>query len=183
MKAFVTSIGEKTTSLCVNQLKRLGYDVVLLDRNEPWVTKYKRFLELADNNCLRVDADVIVNENLSLKNLEQITKIYQDRLMIQFQIFDLYSLDIRVGQPIYYHKAVFKKIKENLGSIDSKRPESWAWRLPVVNKNTSSCEDRVCGVHGFWQTNDDMARAIDHRKERDQKDVDYSFIWDLHKII
>ena len=66
MRAYVTSIGEPTTGICVDQLKRYGFDVILLDSKEPWIRKYRRFICEAVGPCLRIDADVVPNSQISV---------------------------------------------------------------------------------------------------------------------
>jgi len=71
MKAFITSIGEKTTKICCEQLSKFGFEIILLDEIEPWINKYKKFINMANEDCLRVDADIIVNEQIKLIGLEK----------------------------------------------------------------------------------------------------------------
>ena len=66
MKAYLCSVGELTTQICVDQLKLFGFDVILLDEIEPWYDKYKRFIFQTEEDCIRIDADVIPNKNIKL---------------------------------------------------------------------------------------------------------------------
>ena len=52
MKAYVTSIRELTTKICCEQLRKFGFEIVLLDQKESWIEKYKKFIQLAvlENN-------------------------------------------------------------------------------------------------------------------------------------
>ena len=64
MIAYVFSIREKTTDLCVRVLKQNGFKVMLLDGMESIGDKYKRFIEMADEDCIKIDADIIPNSNI-----------------------------------------------------------------------------------------------------------------------
>ena len=66
MNAYLCTIGEPTTNLCKSQLERFGFEVVLLDKVEPWIDKYKRVIAMADEDCIRIDADIIPNKNIKL---------------------------------------------------------------------------------------------------------------------
>jgi hypothetical protein len=183
MKAYITSIGERTTDACAAQLKRLGYDVVLIGGVERWDDKYRRFLGMADEDCLRVDADVILNGELTTEVLEKLSRLYGRSLMLQFSIFDFCSMNVRQGQPIFYRKAVLEKIRRNLSFMNHSRPEAWAWRLPEINPHTSMISDRIVGIHGFFQTQKEIDRAIEHRIARKQEDeIELDLINDLKKL-
>jgi len=68
MKAFVFSIGERTTGLCVEQLEKMGFEVILYKDNTSLWDKLKRFyteaLETNEDKFLRIDADIIPNQNV-----------------------------------------------------------------------------------------------------------------------
>lgn len=61
MKAYVTSIGEPTTDLCVWSLERNGFETVLIQDQTTLAEKLKRIYSEADEDFVRIDADVIVN--------------------------------------------------------------------------------------------------------------------------
>ncbi len=165
MKAYVTSIGEKTTDICVRQLKRYGFDVVLLDKKEPWIEKYKNFIDKTPReDCLRVDADVVVNKHI--KEVFNVANL-EDILMAQFSLYDLYQNDIFVGQPVLYKKASFKIIQDNFWKLQQNRPEATAWRLEDINHSTFS-SPQIVGMHGFFQDEQTVTRAIKNKEDRHQ---------------
>jgi len=167
MIAYVTSIGEATTGICVWQLKRFGFEVILLGGKEDWFDKYCRFIDEAEKrneNCFRVDADIIVN-----KKIESIEFYDYDFYMAQFTVWDFYKNDISQSCPILYGIDSFKIIKNNLNKIDKQRPECSASRLEKIHprfvKNST-----IVGMHGFFQDLDDQKRAYESRKRKNQLD-------------
>jgi len=168
MKAYLTSIGEQTTDLCKLQLEKFGFDVKVLDEKEDWPTKYKRFIDTANEDCLRIDADVILfNDKVKLAFNAQMPA------MVQWKIIDFYTLTERVGQPVFYSKELLEIIKKL--PVNNFRPETSMWRNPEVMKHTHNINE-IVALHGFWQSKQDMKRAKDNRIARvhnyDQELVD-----------
>ena len=165
MRAYVCSIGEKTTDICVSQLEKYGFDVVMLGGVEAWIDKYKRFIDMASatgQECIRVDADIIVN-----KNIVGATDGF-GVLMAQFKVYDFYKNDVSVGQPCWYSAEGLQIIKKHWNDFyDRKRPESSAWRLEQVNKRTYT-SDLIVGMHGFFQDDAHMDRAEINKEDRGQ---------------
>ncbi len=164
MKAYLTTIGERTTEICKSQLERFGFEVVVLDGLEPWEQKYKRFIEMADEHCIRVDADVIVNRYINTAFNYQKTK---GHLMVQFQAYDFYRNNVGVCSPVYYHPTALAIIRRDFEHLDLRRPEATAWRLPDINKHTYTSK-AVVGIHGFFQTKEDMDRHRQNKIDRKQ---------------
>lgn len=164
MRAYVTSIGEKTTDICCDQLMKFGYDVVLLKKDQSWPDKYRQFILSTEEDCIRVDADVIVNEKVKLFQNEVLTNKY---LMMQGSLFDFYQNGIFVGQPVFYSKKVFPIIRRMLHIMDERRPETFAWRLGDVNPFTHSLEE-VMGMHGFFAGPEALQRAKENKVNRGQ---------------
>jgi len=171
MIAYVTSVGEKTTQICVDQLKSFGFDVVLLDGVESWPNKYRRFINEAREDCIRVDADVIVNENIGVAIMKVIDR---DVLMSQFSVYDFYKNNTSVGNPVYYTKKALEIIREHIKEIDDRRPEASAWRLKEINEYTITIESEIVGLHGFGQDDETVARARKNKENRGQIDM-YNF--------
>ncbi len=179
MKAYVCTIGEKTTDICIEQLERYGFEVVVLAEKEPWPVKYKKFLELASKekaNCIRVDADVIVNKNVKIFERKNWDRYY----MAQGTLFDFYRNDIFIGQPVWYSASCFQIILENFDQLDLIRPEASAWRLKQINDWTHNF-DEIMGMHGFAQDQETMDRAYRNKALRKQME---HFDFELaHKIL
>lgn len=117
---------------------------------------------MAKGNCLRCDADIILNQNAKqIKN-------HDYYLMVQYRVFDFYTNDIKIGQPVWYSKEVIEIIKDNIDRLDRNRPETSAWRLQDVVDLTHT-DMTLVGSHGFYQRKQDIYRHIDHRDQRKQK--------------
>lgn len=178
MKAFLTTVGEKTTSIVKAKLKKLGFEVVVLDGKEEWFDKYKKFLDMADEDCIRIDADVIPNDKLLL----EIDDIPEGILMAQFSYFDFYRNEVGQGNPCYYTKEALRIIKDNISKIDNRRPEATAWRIKEINDHTWT-GDRVSGMHGFGQDKETMERAKQNKIDRGQIELyDFDLAEQLMKL-
>ena len=177
MKAYLTSIGESTEQVCKWQLERLGFEVVLLNEKEDWATKYKRFIDIANEDCLRIDADIVLFNDFNILDINP-----NQTLMVQWQVVDFYSFKIHTGQPIYYSKRFLELVRRVKPQIDNERPETSLWRNKELNKYTNTI-DEVVGLHGFWQKKEDMERAKFNKLSRgyhyDNKLIEriYEFIY------
>lgn len=170
MKAYLCSIGETTTQLCKEQLERYGFDVVMLDRqDQSWQDKYLEFIDTANEDCIRVDADVIPNKNIELiKEYSQL-----DFTIVSFMGWDFYKNDLSIITPIFYKKEAILEIRDNKKEIGSSRPETDAWRLPnIVDKTFNSF--MIVGIHGIAQEEADIERAKLNKTVRKQIDL-YDF--------
>lgn len=177
MIAYVTSIGEKTTEICCQQLRRYGFFVVLLNKKEEWIDKYKRFINLADEDCLRIDADIIPNHKVKFIEVDS-----KDALMIQHKLFDFYRNDVIIGGAVFYRRKALKIIKKNIGGLNRDRPETSAWRLNELVKDTVT-SDLVVGMHGFFQDKETMERAEKNKMARDQIGYyDFNLAFKLMKL-
>ena len=137
MRAYLTSIGETSEQVCKNQLNKLGFEVILMNDKEDWPTKYKKFINLADDDCLRIDADVILFNDFKIPKLPKIC-------MAQWQVVDFRKLALHVGQPIYYSKKLLDIVKTLPVSIH--RPETSMWRRPEIINHTLTIKE-VAGLH------------------------------------
>ena len=136
MTAYVTSVGEKTTRICCDQLTKFGFDVVLLGEKESWLEKYKKFVNMAcekGKNCLRVDADIIPN-----KHIKKVGKEEELGMMIQYSLYDFYQNDVKVGAPMFYKLKALQLIRDNFNKLHPTRPEASAWRLKDMFPNCLS---------------------------------------------
>jgi hypothetical protein len=167
MKAFLTSIGENTTQICKEQLERFGFEVILLDKVESWEDKYKSFIKMANEDCIRIDADTIPNGNI--KRLADINYGY----MVQALGYDFYRNDVGIIGAVYYNKKALDIIRNKFDEIDWRRPEATAWRLPEINKYVRTM-DLVIGMHGFFQDYEHLLRHKEHKISRKQIE-DYDF--------
>ena len=140
MKAYLTTIDEPTTDLCKSQLEKLGFEVVVIAGVEAWEFKYKRFLDMAEEDCLRIDADIILFNDFKMPLFSE------PILMAQFQVVDYLKFQIHTGQPVYYSKGLLD-IAKTLPVV-AHRPETSMWRRPEIIKYTKTIE-KVVGLHDF----------------------------------
>lgn len=178
MKAYVFSIGEKTTDLCVELMKEYGFEVVVYQDQTTLWEKLKRFyteaLESGDEDVMRIDADIIPNIN-SLK----LTAYCSDSMggsgtstpktWVCASGFDWYKQDRGAISIHVMHRDIIKKCLEHVEEAkDEVRPETYLWRLEDVNPHTLVVEDRSCGIHGYGQ-GDHRDRIKDLKHMRNQK--------------
>lgn len=181
MKAYVFSIGEKTTNLCCELLREYGYDIVLYqDQTSLW-EKLKRFyteaLATEDRQFMRIDADIIPYEDVNnMENYHGWTCAWG---------FDWYK---QQSGSISIHKINREVIELCLryieGAREENRPESYLWRHININQLTgyhgqrddpaySFDEDVLFGLHGYGQ-DDQRQRIKDLKSSRNQQ-----YNWDL----
>ena len=183
MKAYVTTIGEKTTDICCEQLKKFGFDVLVLRGDEPWLDKYKKFIisalqNVGDEGCLRIDADVVPNKEIKEVGMEA----PNDALISVYTLYDLYRNGLFLGSPIFYKKEAIEIIKKNLDKLNPLRPEASACRLPEINDKKFFSEV-VVGMHGFFQDDIVIMRARQNKEARGQIDkFDFELVEKLVKL-
>ncbi len=179
MKAYLFTIGEKTTDICAGLLAKYGFTVVRFISDEPIAEKYGRFIRAnaGMEDCLKIDADIIPNKNIKL--IIRHSKLFKKDLprTINYSCYDFYHNMPWVGCPTYYSKEAMKVIRENLDKLDPNRPETSACRLPEIHLNNVK-SDLVVGAHGFFQHKQDTIRCIEQKKLRGQQD---QFDFDLLK--
>lgn len=158
---YLTSVGEKTTKLAHWQAERLGFKVVLLNKRETWIEKYKRFILSANEACFRCDADIILN-----KKIASVSCCMED--MIQYQTYDLYRNDVGITSPVYYSKKALDYIRDHLDDLDEYRPETSAWRMIEKAGLLTYTDETVVGFHGFYQSKPTIKRAKQNKIDRKQ---------------
>ena len=167
MRAYVTSCGEKTAQNVVEELERIGFEVVHLSDREPWINKYKTFISLAiengDEYCVRIDADTIPNDNL-LKAFGEFKK--SGKVMGQALTYGLYANNL-IDSVCFYSREALLIAVDNLNKLEIDRPESYVWRLPKVNKSVINIKE-VVGFTSFFQDRVHLMRHYSHKSERGQ---------------
>lgn len=174
MKAYLTSIGERTTEIAKQQLQRFGFHVEVLGGEEAWLAKYRHFIELAaakNEDCMRIDADVIVNK--CIMHVLMMPQIKNDWLMVQCQGYDFYRNNTGIISPVFYKASALKIIKSEFSKLDPKRPEASAWRLKQINPHTYT-SPLIIGMHGFFQDHKHLKRHLEHKEQRRQLE-EYDF--------
>ena len=158
MKAYITSIGEPTTDLCKWSLERQGFEVVLISGKDSFNSKLQRIYEDAEDNFIRVDADVIVNKNVH----RLISECPEEVWWWQSMSFDWWQMDIGYAGVQYIKKQCIPILRDNIKKVQNlDRPESLMYRLPEFH-NPRRCDGSgiVCGIHGYGQNDMERVRKI-----------------------
>lgn len=173
VKAYIFSIGEHTTDLCVDLMNKYGFETHLIynETSSLW-DKLKYFytvaLETDDDVFVRVDADIIPN-----KNVNKLVKSFNYGWSCASG-YDWYKQDRGAISIHVMDRATIKKCLEHIEEAKDKvRPETYLWRLDSVNPSTRVIEDYSCGVHGYGQQKH-RARIKALKDSRGQ-----SYDWDL----
>lgn len=178
MKAYVTSIGEPTTELCKWSLERNGFDVLVIKDSSTLAEKLKYIYQIADDDFIRVDADVIVNRNCTQENIRRLMRDHQYKhaVWLQFTTFDWLSQDLAHGGVQLITRQALSDLRSHVHeAINKERPESYMYRIDAFQ------EPRVClshyavmGLHGYGQT--DLQRIKDTKSRRGQYD---NYDWEI----
>lgn len=171
MKAFIFSIGEKTTDLCCELMKEYGFEVqIIYDETSSLWDKLKYFyanaLESDDYYFMRIDADIIPNRN--------VVRLDGDKGWQCASGFDFYSQDRKAISIHVMERPIIEKCLEHIDEAkDEVRPETYLWRLPEINPFTSIQSDFNSGIHGIGQK-DQRERIKELKHVRNQQ-----YDWDL----
>ena len=168
MKAYVTSIGEPTTDLCVWQLKRLGFDITIIKDNRKLGEKLEDIYNQAEDDFIRVDADVIVNQGL-----KAVHKMNLNLWWVQYRTFDMYKLDYTNGGVQYISKKIIPILRDNISRFKhDDRPETRMFRLEEFNQRWRfKSAENIVGVHGFGQKDwERVKQTKDNRKYSNEYD-------------
>lgn len=175
MIAYVTSIGESTTDLCVWSLQRLRFDVVLYDSSDTSLhLKLDQIFKHATDDFLRVDADVVVNQNV-------LELIKQDELWwYQSLTFDWFKQDTTHGGIQFIRKQCIPIVLDHIEEARGlERPESYlSRRAELHDPRRFGTFEKICGLHGYSQTD---TQRIKETKQRRGHLNDYD--WELAERI
>lgn len=177
MIAFVTSIGEPTTDISMWALKRQGFDVQLLQSSSSLWDKLKLISDIAlGMDYVRVDADIIVNENI--KDLIKETELW----WYQTYTFDWWKQDITHGGVQFIRKEATPIIKKHIDEARYKeRPESYLYRLEEFhNPRRCNTYETICGLNGYKQNDAERVKATKER--RNQTGYDWELVEELNKL-
>lgn len=172
MRTFVTSIDEPTTDLCVWQLKRNGFDVTIIKDNRKLGEKLEDIYNQADDDFLRVDADVIVN-----KGIQAVPNMSKNLKWVQYRTFDMYKLNLTNGGVQYISKDILPTLRANIGRFKhDDRPETRMFRLEDFNERWRfKTAENVVGIHGFGQK--DWQRVKETKDGRkNPEDFDWALV-------
>ena len=149
MKAYIFSIGEPTTDLCIELMEKYGFEVVLYqDQTSLW-NKLKRFytevMESTDKQAVRIDADIIPNKNVS--NYLEVQPGWVSAWGYDWYKQDRGSISIHA-----MHRDVIKLCLDRINQAKDKvRPETYLWRHPDINNLTTHAKGWTMGIHGYGQ--------------------------------
>lgn len=148
MKAYVTSIGEPTTELCVWSLERNGFEVVLIKGTDSLASKLDAIYNIAKDDFVRVDADVIPNRSLTPEATQRMSR---DVWWLQFMTFDWYKQDLTHGGVQLIRKEARPALREHVHeAFYLERPESYMFRLKEFH-DPRRCltSETVMGIHNY----------------------------------
>lgn len=180
IKAIVFSMGEPTTQLCVEALYRNGLDVEVWADRASFVDKMDRLCSL-DREVLRVDADVIVNDDYidyvqySLENRDKIVWSKPHGLIW----WDQRSAPISAG---YMHPKSLKTIKKNIGKARyNQRPERFLWNLNEFRDSSTLAQttNHFVGIKGYGIRDIEKVRQ---RKESRNQSYDWEWIESINRL-
>jgi hypothetical protein len=166
MKAFVTSIGEPTTDLCVWSLERNGFEVVLLNNGSLLADKLKSIYEQATDDFVRIDADVVVNSTFTPQFAKN--ELIPDVWWMQFLCFDWLKLDLSYGGVQLITKEALPALRANVDNVHHlDRPETALSRLEeFYNPRRFESPTAVAGLHGF-ALGDHLDRVYRQKEKRE----------------
>lgn len=166
MKAFVTSIGESTTELCVWALERNGFEVVLIQNGGLLVDKLKTIYETADQDFVRVDADFVPNKEFTPKNLYKLADAYADAWWLQFLAFDWLKLNTSHGGAQFIKREALPALRNHVDEFHREdRPETALSRVEdFYNPRRFQSTGAIAGIHGFASATD--KRVIGQKSKR-----------------
>lgn len=146
MKCIIFSIGEPTTELCHEALKRQGIEAEVWQDSSSFQDKFKRLCEI-EEDVLRVDADIIVNDNLPrfISLVKEAKKYWQ-----QPKGWLWWNQKIEPISVNYFPLSVIKVFKNHLNDEGFKnyRPERYMWGLEELADKVVHC-DQVVGIKGY----------------------------------
>ncbi len=183
MKAFVTSIGEPTTDLCVWSLERNGFEVELLSDGGLLVDKLKTIYEKSTGDFVRVDADVIVNRSFTPKVVLSETK--EEDWWVQFRCFDWLKLNLSYGGVQFIKKEALIYLRAKVDTFHNQdRPETMLSRIPeFYSPRRFNSSKAVVGLHGF-ALGDHLDRVHQQKKKRKYYgDYDFEMVVRLERLL
>lgn len=180
MKAFVTSLGEPTTELCLWSLRRNGFDPVLIEGKDSLAQKLKRIYEQADGGFVRVDGDVVPNKRL---DTNCVVPVLPHFWWYQFTTFDWYQQRVMPGGVHFITKEAIPILRSNIDKfMTAERPESQLYRLDEFHNPRRCVTEYInVGLHGFGVR--DLKPIWETKKRRGQLgNYDFELVERLNKL-
>lgn len=173
MKAYITSIGEPTTELCIWALQRNGFETLLLqDHETSLATKLKYIYNKAEEDFVRVDADVVVNQEFTPEFVRAWRS--NEEWWFQFLCFDWFQQDEGYGGVQYIKAEALPALRANVDKfMDAERPETELSRIKeFYNPRRFGSAPALVGLNNY---KNDIARVRATKERRNQTGYD----WDL----
>ncbi len=151
MIAYLTSIGEPTTELAEWALERNGFEVVGVFGRGTLAEKLKFIYNQAEDDFVRIDADVIVNRNFNPSLLSWLKPKDPAIWWWQFETFDWLKLDKNHSMG-YITKEAIPILRDNIDKfLDHNRPETMISRINEFYdpRRFKTYEDELMGLHGY----------------------------------
>lgn len=172
MKCYVFSIGERTTHLCCDLMRKYGFDVELLYNDQTSLydklhTFYQQAYDSGDEFVARIDADIIPNRNV-IKLAEE-AKGWTCAVGYDWYKQDRGAISIHIME----RKIIKKCLDHVMEAKNEIRPETYLWRLKGINRHTRILNRYSCGIHGYGQK-DHRTRIMELKYNRGQ-----NYEWDL----
>lgn len=159
MKAYVTSIGESTTDLCIWALERNGFEVELIAGGGLLADKLKTIYEKADDDFVRVDADVVVNKTFTPQFVRD--EIVEPQLWNQYQTFGWFKQNLIFGGAQFIKKEALPALRKAVDGVHNQdRPETMLSRIPeFYNPRRFESVPACVGLHGFAANDVERVKA------------------------
>jgi len=174
IQAYVFSIGEPTTDLCLEALNRNGIDAVLYQSPSSFAEKYKTLMTTAKPPFLRVDADIIVNHRVQ-EYLEKALDWSCPYGWVWWQ------QDLQPISVMYYSEKVVELIKPHLNDEvfnTAVRPEQYMWSLPEMQGKNHKINIPV-GLKGYGVR--ELEPVVSRKNARGQS-YDWGWIVELNNL-
>lgn len=160
----MTSIGEPTTRLCCEQLLKYGLELVLLKDSSSLWYKLSEIYRMADDDFLRVDADVIPNRNIK----DFWYTFSRGVWWVQGSVYEWWRQDVSQGGVQFIRKEAIPHLREAVGRFsDADRPETQLSRIPAFYEpRRFETSPVVSGLHGYGQDDLERVKAIKKRRKQ-----------------
>lgn len=180
IKAFITSIGEPTTDLCIWSLERNGFETELVIGDDSLSSKLEYIYNTADSDFVRIDSDIIVNKNFTPELLNSLDK---NTWWWQFICFDWYKCDI-AHLIAFIQEPAIKPLRNNIGRfLDNIRPETESSRIKEFYnpRRMDTYNEKIMGIHGYGIK--DTKPVVKLKSQRGQSHLyDFELASELDKL-
>jgi hypothetical protein len=170
MIAYVTSVNEPTTDVCVWSLERNGFEVILLKSDSTLHDKLSTIYKTATEDFLRVDADIIVNRNMTPRLLTELSD-NKNIWWWQFVVYDWFKQDVS-NSLAFIKKEALEALRNNIDRFNKDiRPETRSSRIDELctPRRLETYTEKIMGIHGYGTKN--LEPVKDLKKARKQMDI------------